>query len=110
MEKYTRIHQENRFEIYELKLSGLSARKIARTIGKHPSSISRELKRNVGQKGYWPNQANAKADARKKMSRKFIKMTSGLIEKIEIMLQEDWSPEQISGVLKKEGICIERTF
>lgn len=106
MEKYTRIHQENRFEIYELKHSGLSARKIAGRIGKHPSTISRELKRNVGQKGYRPNQANAKADARKKMSKKFIKMTSELIEKIEAMLQQDWSPEQISGVLKKEGISI----
>ena len=33
-------------------------------------------------------------------------MTSELIEKIEIMLKRDWSPEQISGVLKKEGINI----
>lgn len=106
MEKYTRIHQENRFEIYELKNSGLSSRKIAETIGKHFSTISRELKRNIGQKGYRPNQANAKADARKKMSKKFIKMTSKLIEKIESMLLQDWSPEQISGVLKKEGVYI----
>jgi IS30 family transposase len=106
LEKYTRIHQENRFEIYELKLSGLSARKIAGTIGKHPSTISRELKRNIGQKGYRPNQANAKADDRKRMSKKFIKMTFDLIEKIESMLRQDWSPEQISGVLKKEGTNI----
>lgn len=33
-------------------------------------------------------------------------MTSVLIEKIEVMLYQDWSPEQISGVLKKEGINI----
>lgn len=106
MKKYTRINKENRFEIYELKHSGLSARKMAEAIGKHPSTISRELKRNVGQKGYRPDQANAKADARKKICKKFIKMTSDLIEKIEVMLLQDWSPEQISGVLKKEGTNI----
>ncbi|MFB5604562.1 MAG: IS30 family transposase [Candidatus Nitrosomaritimum aestuariumsis] len=106
MKKYTRINKENRFEIYELKLSGLSARKIAGIIGKHSSTISRELKRNVGQRGYRPDQANTKADTRKRMSKKFIKMTSELIEKIEMMLKDDWSPEQISGVLRKENVCI----
>ena len=106
MKKYTRINKENRFEIYELKHSGLSIRKMAGAIGKHPSTISRELRRNIGLKGYRPDQASAKADARTKISKKFIKMTSGLIEKIETMLQQDWSPEQISGVLKKEGIKI----
>lgn len=89
MKKYTRIHQENRFEIYELKLSGLSVRKMAGRIGKHPSMISRELKRNIGQRGYRPDQADAKANVRKKISKKFIKMTSGLIEKIETMLKQD---------------------
>lgn len=106
MKKYTRINQENRFEIYELKLAGLSVKKIAGTIRKHASTISRELKRNIGQRGYRPDQANAKAEARKKTSKKFIKMTSKLVEKIEAMLRLDWSPEQISGVLKKEGINI----
>ena len=43
-QKDTRIHQENLFEIYELKFSGLSVRKMAGIIGKHPSTISRELK------------------------------------------------------------------
>jgi IS30 family transposase len=106
LEKYTRINKENRFEIYELKHSGLSVRKMAETIGKHPSTISRELKRNIGQRGYRPDQANALADARKKISKKSIKMTSDLVEKIEAMLLQDWSPEQISGVLKKESINI----
>jgi IS30 family transposase len=106
LKKYTRINKENRFEIYELKHSGFSIRKMAEIIGKHPSTISRELKRNLGQRGYRPDQANAKADARKKISKKFIKMTSNLIETIKIMLQQDWSPEQISGILKKKGINI----
>lgn len=106
MKKYTRINKENRFEIYEFNHSGISIRKMAATIGKHPSTISRELKRNVGQKGYRPDQANEKAGVRKKTSKKYIKMTAALINKIETMLKEDWSPEQISGVLKKENINI----
>ena len=103
---FTEPNKENRFEIYELKHSGLSARKMAETIGKHPSTISLELKRNVGQKGYRPDQANAKADARKKVSKKSMKMTSDLVEKIEAMLLQDCGPEQVSGVLKKESINI----
>lgn len=106
MKKYNRITQENRYEIYELIKSGLSIRKISKIIGKNHSTVSRELKRNSGKRGYRPHQAHNQAENRKKSASKHIKMTPALIGKIESMLRKDWSPEQVSGVLKKEGISI----
>jgi len=103
---YTQLNEENRFEIYEHKHDGLSIREIAEKIGKSPSTISRELKRNKSSRGYRPKRASEKTISRKKNARKLIKMDAELIAKIEMMLDEDWSPEQISGYLAKENINI----
>ena len=106
MKNYTQLSEENRFEIYGLKKTPLSLREIAQEIGKSPSTISRELRRNEGNRGYRPKQAQEKAIDRRKHAKKFRKMNAELIEKIEAMLFQDWSPEQISGVLAKDGINI----
>jgi transposase, IS30 family len=76
-------------------------------LGVSPATISRELKRNKGQKGYRPKQAQLKADKRKKQAAKALKMTPALIILIEARIVMDWSPEQVSGQLKEEfGILI----
>ena len=106
MKNYTQLNEENRFEIHGFKKAALSLRKIAQEIGKSPSTISRELKRNEGSRGYRPKQAQEKAIDRRKHAKKFKKMNTELIEKIENMLFQDWSPEQISGVLAKSGTSI----
>jgi transposase, IS30 family len=66
------------------------------------STISRELKRNQGKKGYRPKQAQIKADNRKKQAVKALKMTPVLILLIETRIRLDWSPVQVSGQL--EGV------
>ena len=76
-------------------------------LGVSESTISRELKRNQGKKGYRPKQAQIKADKRKKQAVKALKMTPALIVLIEARIRLDWSPEQVSGQLKDElGILI----
>ena len=52
---YTHITQEERYQIYALKKAGFSQSKISETIGRSPSTISRELKRNQGLRGYRPH-------------------------------------------------------
>ena len=106
MNNYTHLNEENRFEIYEYKQEGLSVRKIAEKMGKNPYTISRELSRNKSARGYRPKHAAEKTLARKKSARKSMKVNPELIAKIEMMLSEDWSPEQISGSLAKENINI----
>jgi len=79
--------------------SGHSQAHIARTIGVDSSTISRELARNTGARGYRSKQAHDKASQRRKeASDKPRKMTPDLVELVEQKLtQEQWSPDRPSG-------------
>ena len=59
-EGYLHLTCEQRCQIYALLQSGLEAH-IARQIGVDPSTISRELVRNTGARGYRFKQAHEKA-------------------------------------------------
>ena len=69
-------------------------------MGVHKSSVSRELKRNRGQRGYRPQQAHELATARRQKA--VPRLTTEAWNIVESLLRQDWSPEQISGRLKKE--------
>ena len=104
-EGYLHLTCEQRCQIYALLQSGHSQAHIARQIGVDPSTISRELVRNTGARGYRFKQAHEKASQRREeASDKPRKMTPDLVELIEEKLtQEQWSPDQISGRLAKDG-------
>lgn len=74
---------------------------IASEIGVHPSTISRELARNRGRRGYRPKQAQQTAQARK-LNHITIRIEPQTWTLIENYLRQDWSPEQVSGWLLKE--------
>ncbi len=96
---------DKRCQIYALLKSGCTKAEVARQIGVHRSTITNEINRNTGGKGYRYKQAQEKASARRTAASSAPrKMTPSLIREIEEKLtQEQWSPEQISGWLKKEG-------
>ena len=106
-EGYLHLTCEQRCQIYALLQSGHSQAHIARKIGVDRSTISRELVRNTGARGYRFKQAHEKAThRRKKASDKPRKMTPDLVELIEEKLtREQWSPDQISGRLAKDGVA-----
>ena len=81
---------------------------IAAEMGVHPSTVCREYKRNATAKGgYNDTIAQRKADRRKQRSAPNNKKPSLLWWRIEQWIIEDqWSPAQIVGVLRKEGIHI----
>src|SRR3989344_2434086 len=83
--------------------SKMSLRKIARIIRKDVSVISREIKRNSGsRKKYRADMAQRLADKRKfKQHKGKLDKYPKLKEYVEKKLLLDWSPEQISGRLKK---------
>ncbi len=68
--------------------------------------IIRELKRNTGKRGYRAKQAQQKVLYRRHTAEKSIKLTHRIIRLIVTRLREKWSPEQISGWLKRMQIYI----
>jgi IS30 family transposase len=101
---YHHLNQYQRCQLYTLKERGDSFASIAKVLGTDQSTISREIKRNIGKRGYRYKQANEKAQQRRvTTNQKKKKMTPALITLIEEKLRLQWSPVQISGWLKKRG-------
>ena len=89
-EGYLHLTCEQRCQIYALLQSGHSQAHIARQIGVDPSTISRELVRNTGARGYRFKQAHEKASQRREeASDKPRKMTPDLVELIEEKLTQE---------------------
>jgi IS30 family transposase len=92
---YTHLTREERYQIYALKKAGQTQSQIARILARSESTISRELNRNSGGRGYRPKQANRKATERRAINARRVDNETWQFAKA--MLQEQWSPEQISG-------------
>jgi IS30 family transposase len=99
MGSYTQLTQDQRYQIYAFLKAGFSQTAIASEIGVHKSTVSRELSRNRGKKGYRPKQAHRQALERRAEACKFVKMTFQVILLIEDLIRQDFSPEQVSGFL-----------
>ena len=81
--------------------AGFSQTAIASEIGVHKSTISRELRRNRGKKGYRPKQVHVMAIERRTEVRKCVKLTPQVIARINECIRQDFSPEQVSGFLAR---------
>ena len=92
---YSQLTEGERNQIYALKQARVSNRRMAKILGKDVSTISREIRRNCGQRGYRPKQAHRKAQERRQTARRK-KMTPEVVTYIEEKLREEYSPEQIS--------------
>ncbi len=96
---HKQLAQEQRYQIYALKKAGVKNTEIANILQVHKSTVCRELKRNAGGRGYRPKQAHSLAASRKRKSiQKRIAHSQWLL--VEELIEEDWSPEQISSWLK----------
>lgn len=105
--KYRHLTPEERYLIYTLRQAGLTMTKIANELDRDPGTISREIKRNSGMRGYRPKQAQEKYDSRRKACKKALKISGEIKDLVEERLDQEHSPEQISGYLKRfEGVDI----
>jgi len=102
---YTQLTREQRYQIKALLSMGHTQAEIAKAVGVHRSTICRELKRNRGQRGYRAKQAHEKALSRRRGKSK-PRIGPEVWSLVERRLREEWSPEQIAGCLKLEGISI----
>lgn len=101
---YKHLSLEERYYIEIEKRTGKSLNKIAHALGRSQSTISRELHRNTGERGYRHQQAKRLAHERHKNKPKAVKMTAAIKEQINLSIKQDWSPEQIAGRLKYDGV------
>ncbi len=104
---YIQLTSEERYHIYTLKKQGKSLREIDKGMGRSHTTLSRELVRNTGRKGYRYKQAHETACQRHKNKPKAVKLTTTLVAYIKKKLQAFWSPEQICGrLLVKQEISL----
>jgi IS30 family transposase len=100
--QYHQITSGERYAIAALRRQGLSARAIARELGRAPSTISREVARNRRSHdgGYRAYTACERTSARRTRSRRNERITRETWELVERYLRLDWSPEQVAGFLR----------
>jgi transposase, IS30 family len=100
---YHQLTTRERYLIVEHKSMGWSLRKIAKALLRSTSTISRELKRNVDRSDGWyrVEKADSYARARRWRSRRGSQFEPSEVAQVHELIGRKWSPEQVSGRLRK---------
>jgi IS30 family transposase len=102
---YHHLSEEERDHVAVLRSRGLSLRTIARTLGRAPSTLSRELRRNAPPRhaGYYlPHKAQARAEARWRGAVRRPRLRDPWVRSyVTRQLRRGWSPELIAGRLQR---------
>ncbi len=101
---YKHLSLEERHYIELSMKNGKTLTEIAHDLERSQSTISREIKRSLGLRGYRHNQANGMVQERHASKHKAIKMNAEVRKIIDAYIVQDWSPEQIAGRLAQDGI------
>ena len=105
----SQLTKAQRYTISVMRKRNFSMGEIAAVIGKHKSTISRELRRNCDRRSgrYDADLAQRKCERRQKGKPHRVRFTEEVRLRVEAMLGEDYSPEQIVGRCKLEGLeCV----
>ena len=102
MGDYTHLSMRDRCKLTTLIDMGLGISEIAKRLGRHRSTIYRELSRNHTQGHYRPGLAHAQAHKRRPRKRLKLSMNKRLYHYVYDRLTQGWSPEQIVGRMRLE--------
>lgn len=95
---YAHLSQDERYQIQCYKRGGFSLRTIANELGRSPSTISRELRRNTLEQGaYERKHAQRQSVLRRRLANSRPRIAAACLAIVEARLREDWSPDQIAG-------------
>jgi IS30 family transposase len=103
--EYHQLSREERYTIARCRSHWMSTREIAFVLGRAPSTISREVRRNAKDYdgAYRAEPAHSYAVARRRRCRRGSQFDEQQLHLVDMLLREHWSPEQIAGRLRKEG-------
>jgi IS30 family transposase len=107
MSRYHQLSQQERYMITALlRTRRVTQADIARELGRSPSTISRELvrNRNTHDQFYRAEVAHTYATARRRRARRGFRHSGEQWAVVVDLLKEEWSPEQISGRLRRERV------
>ena len=96
---YKHLSQAERYQIHALMKAGHDQSQIAKVLDRNKSTISRELSRNTGSRGYRPKQACEMSTYRSQNSRNASTVASWVKDEANALLRVQWSPEQIASKL-----------
>src|SRR5829696_604406 len=98
---YRQITSEQRYMLAALRMQGFANADIARHLGCHRATVGRELRRNsrVSDGRYRAEKAQEKTNGRRSRSRRNQQFTGAEFAKVDALLKQRWSPEQIAGRL-----------
>ena len=96
---YKHLSQNERYQIFCLMKEGLNCTEIAKNLGRSTSTISREIVRNKGGRGYRPKQADRLAQERSVGSRNARRIEPDVLKAAFDRIAEQLSPEQVAAEL-----------
>lgn len=98
---YHQLTENERYQIRSLLKVGLNQKQISEQLDRSPSTISREIKRNTGLKGYRPKQAQSLTDDRRVNAIKAFKLTEEVVDWMRCLIQQELSPQQVANYLRR---------
>jgi len=96
---YKHLSQVERYQIDALMKAGNNQTQIALVLGRNKATISREVARNTGKRGYRAKQAWEMTAQRSELSRNAHTVEPWVLAQADAWLALQWSPEQIAGKL-----------
>jgi len=102
---YRQLSPEERYMLAALRRQGLNQSQIARCLGRHRSTVCREVRRNSTRADghYRAFTAQERTNGRRSRSRRNNRFTAQDFALVEGLLCRQWSPEQVAGHLRREG-------
>ena len=103
---YRQITFAERYTLGLLRRRGESAAAIARVLGRHRSTIGREVRRNraASDGTYRPPLADWYARGRRSRARRNRRFSAAELQRVRALLEQQWSPEQVAGWLRRQGL------